>query len=80
MMARNIETFQDLQGLSYVMDTVGYKVIFKSGKGYVLEDLGGHEVTSGHAKYLDFLAVCKTFYDRAKGAAKELSIVKQESE
>ena len=61
-----IETFQDVQGLTYVMDTVGYKVIFKSGKGYVLEDSEGDEVTTGHHKYLDFLAVCKTIYDKAK--------------
>lgn len=65
-MIGNIETFQDVAGLSSVMQGVGYSVIFKSGKGYVLEDLEGNEVTSGHYKYLDFLAVCKSFYEEAK--------------
>lgn len=62
-----IETFQDVQRLTYAMKSVGYKVIFKSGKGYVLEDSRGNEVTAGHKDYLNFLAVAKQFYDRGRG-------------
>lgn len=60
------ESFQEVHALSYAMNTVGYKVIYKGGKGYVLENKDGEEVTDGHRKYLDFLEVAKTFYDRAK--------------
>lgn len=67
-MIGHIETFQDVAGLSSVMEAVGYKVIFKSGKGYVLENNQAEEVTTGHYKYLDFLAVCKEYYDKAKAS------------
>lgn len=65
-MIGHIETFNDVAGLTHVMGTVGYKVIFEGGRGYVLKDKDNNDVIDGIYKYIDFLAECKKIYDEAK--------------